>query len=112
MPQFLLLIHDAEWAKLSPEQMQAVIQKFGGWMEKMQAAGVYHEGKKLKAEGRTVSSQNGKLVDGPFTETKELIGGYILIETDTIEKAVEFAKGCPSIEYGGAVQVRPLDLME
>lgn len=110
MPQFMLLIHDGHWTSLSPEQMQEIIQKFGGWVEQMREAGVYGEGKKLKETGRIVSSQNGKLIDGPFAETKENIGGYFLITTDTIEQAVEIAKGCPSFEHGGRVEVRPVDL--
>lgn len=46
--------------------------------------------------------------DGPSAEVKDLVNGYVLIETKTIEQAVELSKGCPIFEDGGSVEVRPI----
>ncbi|MGZ8920876.1 MAG: YciI family protein, partial [Limisphaerales bacterium] len=51
--------------------------------------------------GRTVS-------DGPFAESKEAIGGYFMLDVESIEEAIEIAKQCPTLEYGAKVEVRPV----
>ena len=61
----------------------------------------------LKREGRVV---NGKKVvsDGPFIEMKEIVGGFSIVQADTLDAAAELAKGCPIFVRGGTVEVRPL----
>ena len=48
---------------------------------------------------------------GPYSESKELLGGYYMIEADTYDKAVELARDCPQLEYGGTIEVRQVDVM-
>ncbi|HXY36120.1 MAG TPA: YciI family protein [Planctomycetaceae bacterium] len=97
---------DAE-AKMPPEQMQQVMQKWGAWIgEAMQKGWMVDPGDALLPEGRVV---RGKVVkDGPFVESKEVVGGYSVVEAPTIDAAAELAKGCPGLLYGGAVEVRTL----
>jgi hypothetical protein len=72
----------------------------------MQKGWMTDPGDALTDEGRVV---RGKVVsDGPFVEAKEVVGGYSVVEAETIEKASELAKGCPALLYGGAVEVRRL----
>jgi hypothetical protein len=80
MPRYILLLHDAPdaYASLSPEQMQQVIQKYIAWGEKLRASGVLEGGQKLTDEpGRVMRTRNGQIrvTDGPYSETKEVLGG-------------------------------------
>ncbi|MEW6307297.1 MAG: YciI family protein, partial [Verrucomicrobiota bacterium] len=60
-------------------------------------------------EGRTISGRNGRQVaDGPFAETKEAVGGYLLLYADGFEEAVRVAQSCPSLAYGVSIEVRPV----
>jgi hypothetical protein len=56
-----------------------------------------------------VSGKNGRnITDGPFAESKEVVGGYLLLNVETFEEAVAIAKSCPALALGGKVEVRPL----
>src|SRR5882672_10743362 len=66
-------------------------------------------GKPLEREGKIVSGKNGRVVsDGPFAESKEAIGGYFLLNVNTLDEAVAIAKECPGLPYGAKVEVRPV----
>jgi hypothetical protein len=109
MAKFLFVYRggDPGEAQMSPEQMQQVMQKWGAWIgEAMQKGWMTDPGDGLLPEGRVV---RGKVVkDGPFVESKEIVGGYSVVEAPTIDAAAELAKGCPALLYGGAVEVRTL----
>src|SRR5580658_6305724 len=109
MARFMFVYRGGNEAErsMSPEQMQQVMQKWGAWIgEAMQKGWMKDPGDALTPEGRVV---RGKVVsDGPFVEAKEIVGGYSVVEAETIEKASELAKGCPALLYGGAVEVRRL----
>lgn len=109
MPQYVFLFHDGDWSQLSPEEMQATVQKYVAWVGSLREKGFFVDGNKLADSGRLVKKQGGKVIDGPYAETKETIGGYFIVETETIEQAVELAKDCPSFDQGGTVEVRPVD---
>jgi hypothetical protein len=110
--EFLLLVRGTEWEKdLSPEDLQKALGRFMGWFERMSQEGIVKAGQPLEREGRTVSGRHGKIVaDGPFAESKEAIGGYFLVEADSLEDAVQIARECPMVEYGVVVEVRPIAL--
>jgi hypothetical protein len=61
----------------------------------------------LTPEGRVVKSKK-VVTDGPFVESKEIVGGFSIIEANSLDAAAEFAKGCPGLLVGGNVEVRPL----
>jgi hypothetical protein len=80
---------------------------FLGWFEKLSATGVLKSGQPLLDEARIVSGRNGRTVaDGPFAESKEAVGGYFLITAGSFDEAVAVAQECPTLEYGGHVEVR------
>jgi hypothetical protein len=109
MAKFLFVYRGGNEAeqKMAPEQMQQIMQKWGAWIgEAMQKGWMVDPGDGLTPEGRVV---RGKVVkDGPFVESKEIVGGYSVVEAPTIDAAAEYAKGCPALLYGGAVEVRTL----
>ena len=109
MAEFMLLLYDnpADWQKLSPEEMQKAIEKYIAWSKKP----FYVDSKRLAEDaGRVIRSQNGKprAADGPYSETKEVLGGFYLIRAANYEEAVARAADHPHLEYGGTIEVRQL----
>ena len=114
MPNYLLLLHEnpAVFEEMSPEEMQAIITKYSAWKEEMDRTGKMVAGKKLQdGVGRVLRRQGGQptISDGPYTESKEVIGGLFEIVADDYEQAVEIALQCPHLEYG-TVEVREIEL--
>ncbi len=90
----------------SPEEMQQAMQAMGRWMEDgLKAGWLLDTGDGLKADGKVVHADN-TVTDGPFAESKELVGGYCMVEAADLEGAVELAKAMP--QTGGAIEVREL----
>jgi len=109
MSQFLLLLHSdpSGWEKLSPEEMQKALEKFMGWMQKPFTKG----GERLAHDpGKIMRGDHGmvRTTDGPYSESKEVLGGFYLIEAANYEEAVELTRDHPTIEYGGTVEVRKI----
>jgi hypothetical protein len=107
---YLLLFRGHDWDKdLSPEELQQFMSQVTAWFEELHRQGRMKAGKPLGEEGKVVSGKNGRTVaDGPFAESKEAIGGYLLVEADDFDHAVTFAKACPMLAYGSTVEVRPV----
>jgi len=116
MPNYALFLHDASdgFAVMSPEQMQQVIQKYVAWGDRLRAAGLLKDGQKLADEpGRVMRGGNGqvRVTDGPYSETKEVLGGYYIVSAANYDEAVALARDCPHLEYGGTIEVREIDSM-
>jgi len=90
----------------SPEAMQAHMQKWGEWMQKLTKDGNMLGVDPLHPEGKRVSGTKKVVTDGPFAETKEVVGGYLVINANDLNHATEIAKGCPILEVDGQVEVR------
>jgi len=108
--QYLLLFTGNEWwNKLSAEQIQEVIDQSKEWYGKLAAAGKVKASQALAREGATISGKNPRVVtDGPFAESKEALGGYLLLEADSLDEVIAIAKECPSLRQGTTIEVRPL----
>jgi hypothetical protein len=107
MPQYMLLLYDnpAGWMKLSPEEMQKATEKYMAWTKKP----FTKDSKRLAQDaGRVIRSQGGKpkATDGPYSETKEILGGYYTIEAANYDEAVKLTLDHPHLEHGGTVEVR------
>jgi hypothetical protein len=107
MPQYMLLLYSdpTRWMKLSPEEMQKATEKYMAWTKKP----FTRDGKRLADDpGRVIRSQGGKpkATDGPYSETKEVLGGYYTIEAASYDEAVKLSLDHPQLEYGGTVEVR------
>jgi len=95
-------------AAMSPDQMQKVMQQWGTWItQALQQGWMTNPGDALTPEGKVVKSAK-VVTDGPFVESKEVVGGYSVVKANSLAAAAELAKGCPGLEYGGKVEVRPL----
>ena len=103
MNDYLLLFHGGgpEDAGLSPEEMQQIMMKWSRWTTSLREAGVFKGGEPLENEARTVK-------DGPFAESKEVVGGYVMVSAASMDEATEHAKQCPILDTGGYVEVRPV----
>lgn len=95
-------------AKLSPEEMQQHMNLWVAWIgEAMQKGWMTNPGDALTPEGKVVHA-NKTVTDGPFVESKEILGGYSIVKADSLAAAAELAKGCPALRTGGKVEVRVL----
>ena len=112
--QYLLMIHGDEqgWAALSEDEQSAVRQEYGDFAQRMRESGKLLGGGELQPTDRatTVRAKDGEtiLTDGPYAETKEAFGGYFVVETESIDEAVELAKQLPPSSPRGGVEVRPV----
>ncbi|MDP9047164.1 MAG: YciI family protein [Bacteroidota bacterium] len=113
MKDFLFLYRNDRNAMstASPEEMQSMTQRWMDWIGSIAAQNkLTDRGNRLGGEGKVVRPDN-VVTDGPYTEIKELLGGYSLVKVASLDEAVELAKGCPIFAVGGNVEVRPIDQM-
>ena len=113
MPNYILLLHEdpSEFEQISPEEIQAIIARYTEWKDRMVEEGFMISGEKLQdGTGRVLRKVEGRttITDGPYTESKEVIGGLFMIRAENYEQAVEIAHGCPHVDFG-AVEVREVD---
>jgi len=93
--------------KMAPEEMQQHMERWRTWMgEGLQKGWLLDRGDALAHDGRVVNAKK-VVIDGPFVESKEIVGGYSIIQAENIDTAAEVAKGCPALLAGGSVEVRP-----
>jgi hypothetical protein len=111
MPQYMLLIYSPSDRTLSPEEMAAEMPRWNEYSEGLQNAGVMRAGDALHPgeTATTVRVRGGEsqFTDGPFAETKEILGGYYVIEVPDLDTALKHAARMPNITYG-SVEVRPV----
>jgi hypothetical protein len=117
MAQFILLLHEnpASFADLSPEEIERVIGEYSAWRERLDQQGRMLGSNKLKDEGgKSLSAENGdvRVVDGPFAEAKEVIGGYFVIQAADYAEAVRLSTECPHLRYGGRIELREIHQLE
>lgn len=107
--QYLLLFRGTNWHReLSIQEIQEIMGRTNAWFESLANQGIMKAGQPLEGEGKTVAYRNGSIADGPFTESKESIGGYLLLEVADLDEALAIARQNPMIPYGLTVEVRPV----
>lgn len=92
----------------APEAMQAHMQKWFAWIDKLKKDNRYVSGEPLEPSGKFVSGPKKVVTDGPFAESKELVGGYFIVSAKDINDAVTLCDDYPDFIYNGKVQVRPI----
>jgi hypothetical protein len=107
MAQFMLLLYDnpGSWQKVSPDDMQKAIEKYRAWRTKA----FTRDSQRLADDpGRVIRAQGGRprATDGPYSETKEVLGGYYTIEAADYDEAVKLTLDHPHLEHGGTIAVR------
>jgi hypothetical protein len=110
MSEFLYVYRggDRDFREQSPEEIQKIMQKWMTWMQGLAEQGhLKDRGHPLEPGGKLVSGTSKTVTDGPYAE-KDLVGGFSLVEAKDLAQAAELSKGCPILERGGAVEVRPI----
>jgi hypothetical protein len=110
-PEYMLLFRGTDWDRgLSSEEIQNVMSRWIAWLDRLTEQGKARAGQPLMDQGKVISGKKGQTVlDGPFAESKETVAGYILLQVDNLDEAVEIAKECPGLDYGLSVEVRLVD---
>jgi hypothetical protein len=107
MPNYMLLLYDdhSKWQNISPEEMQKALEKYFAWAKKPFTKDTQRLGPDA---GRVLRSSGGqpRVTDGPYSETKEILGGYYTIEAPNYDEAVKLALTHPHLEYGGTIELR------
>jgi hypothetical protein len=111
MEKFMLIFHggsDVAPEMKSPEAMQKHMQKWFAWIEKLQKEGRYDSGEALLPHGKFISGPKKVVTDGPFAESKELVGGYFIVKAKDMDEAIKISQDYPDFVFNGKVQVRPV----
>jgi len=109
--QYLLTLYADEsgWEQLTQQQQQQGIAAYAAYTEALRSAGALIHANRLRpsATSTTLRTVDGKtqVLDGPFAESKEQLGGYYLIEASDLDVAMQWAGRCPGVQHG-AVEVR------
>ena len=93
--------------KVSPNEMQALTKKWMDWVSSIENRGnLVSQGNRLSTDGKVLKT-GGIITDGPFVEIREILGGFIIIKADNLDEAATLAHGCPALDLGGSVEIRP-----
>ena len=108
--EYMLLFRGGHWDRgLTKEELQKAMDKVIAWFDGLKQRGRIKGAQPLGGQGRLISGTDGRLVvDGPFTETKEAVGGYLVLQADSLDDAVEIARSMPTLRHGISVEVRPI----
>lgn len=106
----LLLFRGPGWDRgLTPAEIQKTLDALQAWLDGVQRQHTVLASEPLASAGRIVSATKSAVVsDGPFVESKEGIGGYLLLQTDSLEEATAVARACPTLPLGISIEVRPV----
>ena len=110
MNEYLMLFRNEKSDKNqqpSAEQMQTAVQQWQTWIRSLVTKGRYSGTNRLLPEGKTIKPGNS-VTDGPYAEVKEVVGGYLVVQAESIDEATDMAKSCPNLLYGGSVEVRSI----
>jgi len=110
MKEFALLFRQPGYdhSKGTPEIMEAIDKKWEDWISGIAAQGKIPGNRiRLAAEGKVLKA-GGMITDGPFVEIKEKLGGFFIVRAESLEEATTLAHGCPAIDQGGSVEIRPV----
>jgi hypothetical protein len=103
-----LVLSRGQWdTELSKDEIQNAIEEFYAWKDRLGAEGKMKSGQRLANRGKTVAKS--MVTDGPFSETKEVIGGYWFILAASLEEAAKIAAENPCLACGLFYEIRPID---
>jgi hypothetical protein len=110
MDEFILIFRHEDGQKVaSPEQMEVWMKQTMDWIGGIAAQNKFSGGNGLPFADAKVVRPNNVVTNGPFGEIKETIGGYVIVKAESVDEAVEFAKGCPVLQGdGNSVEVRKI----
>ena len=114
MKQFLLLLHEdiEKMNNLSPKEMESLANAHIAWAGKLAESGHLISGDGLQEKSILISGKEAVIKDGPYMESKEIIGGYYLLQAENLEIILALTKDCPCHIWGGTTEVRQIMDME
>jgi hypothetical protein len=110
MKEFVLLFRQPSYdhSQTSPREMQEIAKKWKDWVTGITAQGkLVNNGIRLSAEGKVLKA-GGVITDGPFVEIRERLGSFLVVKAENLDEATTLAHGCPAIDAGGSVEIRPV----
>jgi hypothetical protein len=110
MKDFMLLFRQPSFdsGKMSPQEFQVLAKKWQDWVGGIAAQGkMKSSGPRLAQEGK-VLRPGGVVTDGPYVEIRETLGSFLVITAENLEEATTLAHGCPALDTGGSVEIRPI----
>lgn len=113
MKDYLFLFRGGlDFAKAPAGQVQQAMMKWRKWVDELKQKGIYNGGERLeKNNAATVKGNAKEVTDGPYTESKEIVGGYISVQAESVQQAIEISKGCPIFDYDGNIEIREVAKM-
>jgi len=109
MKEYLLLFRapQVEGYEPSPEELAAGMAQWQDWISGVAQQGKFVTTNQLGDSGKIVNPGNA-IKEGPYTSVQDVVGGFMVVKTDSLDDATEIAKGCPIFNYGGNVEVRDI----
>jgi hypothetical protein len=110
MKEFMLLFRQPsfDYSQATPEEMQVLQKKWQDWAGGIAAQGkLASNGSRLAMEGKVLKA-GGVITDGPFVEIRERLGSFIIVKAADLDEATTLAHGCPVLDAGGSVEIRPV----
>ena len=108
---FMLYVQEGGWTSLTPEQQKEGMAAYEAYLQALSEAGVFRGTNRLQPSrvATTVRETDGKtqVLDGPYADTKEQIGGYYIVDVPDLDAAITWASRCPTVDHG-VVEIRPL----
>jgi hypothetical protein len=111
MANYLYIFRGGNMPALSPQQMEDNMKQWGAWIGELSKTGNFKAGDPLGDGARVVAGKKKSVTDGPFGETKDLVGGYLLVTAANLDAATELSRGCPIFERDGSVEIREVRSM-
>ncbi len=108
--EFALLFRQPsfDYGSLSADEMAVLTQKWADWAASIARDGrLVSDGIRLDASGKVLKA-GGLVTDGPFVEIREILGSFVIIDAASMDDAVTLAHGCPVLDRGGSVEIRPI----
>lgn len=107
---YMLLLRQPNGPIPGPDEMKKIMDRFSVWMASMEAKGMVLATAGLDVSGKILRGSGGEtIIDGPYPEATEIVGGYVLITASDLNEAVAVARECPGLDYRMAVEVRPVN---
>jgi hypothetical protein len=107
--EYMMLFRGDCWDHGVPaEEVQRRMDKVMAWFESLKQSGKVRNGQALGPEQVTLTAKGSRIQDGPFAESKEAVGGFLIVEAASMDEAIAMAKSNPTLEYGITIDVRPV----
>ena len=114
MSRFAIVIRhrNADWALKPGDEQRRILSRYFAWMDELAGHGIALDSQPLRDGGRIMRAVDGEIVDGPFTETKEIVGSFVVIQAKGWDEARTIARTCPALEVGDWIELREVSVFD